>query len=238
MKRLLIAALVLSAPLASYATSYSYSTTGLESLTHGTAYTWGAVSGGSSSALDSAIHSGQKLTSGTITITGLYDWTVESLDVLYVDILNGVQAGVGSKVYDASLDSGPDTFKGSDPFVSGGVSGYASSGTVASGFTYSAVTQVGSYTDTNGPITSTTLVLTLTGAELTTLDGYLNADYTSGADLGLGLGPDCHFYDTGVSLAFTTGSAADNSLTVTMLGASLVGLADFGRRNKKNALLG
>jgi hypothetical protein len=234
MKRLLIAALALCAPLATFAGSYSYSTTGLEDLTHGTAYTWDAVTGGSASALDKAIHGGAKLSSVTITITGLYDWTAENLDVLYVDLLNGVQGGVNSSTYNGSLTDGIDKVKGSDPFINTvGGTGYAASGS-ATGFTYSSVYEAGNFTDLDGPTTTNTLVLTITGPELTTLDGYLSNDYTTGADLGLGLGPDCHFDDTGVSICFNT---PDNSLTVTMLGASLVGLAAFGRR-KKNALIG
>jgi hypothetical protein len=228
MKRFLIAALALCAPVASFATTYTYTSTlgsvASGGITHGTAYT-ASITGGTS-ALDTAIHSGAKLTSGTITISGLYDWTAESLDKLYVDLLNGVQAGTGSTVYDASLDSGIDTVVGSDPFLTG-VSGHATSGT-GSNFTYSSVTQIGSYTDLDGPATTTTLVLNLTGAELTTLDGYLNSDYTSGADLGLGLGPDCHFYDSGISISFST---PDHEMTVALLGLALLGLAAYSRRS-------
>jgi LPXTG-motif cell wall-anchored protein len=249
MKRLLIAAFALCAPLATYAGTYTYSTTGAEDLTHGTAYTWGIEGAGST--LETAYAAGQRVTSATITISSVYDWTAETKDVLYVDLLNGTKSGIGTNDYNNYLTGGVDTYVGTNPFSttatvnndSASVTGYALSNATSTGsnpvsnFSYSAATQIGAYTDTDGGATTYNLVITLTGAELTTLNSYLATDESaSGGDLGLGLGPDCHFYDSGISVAFTTG-ASDNSLTVTMLGASLVGLAAFSRR-KKNALIG
>ena len=69
----------------------------------------------------------------------------------------------------------------------------------------------GTYTTLTGT-TPHTVVITLTSANIALLDSYLSADSgtTPGSanDVGLGFGPDCHFYDSGVTLAITTGSSA------------------------------
>lgn len=91
------------------------------SLAHGTAYTWGftnASAGGGTnlSGLEAAIHTGTTdITSASITITGISDWTKESSDVLYVDLLNGLLPGAKSDTYISSPVT-DDTFYGGDPF--------------------------------------------------------------------------------------------------------------------------
>ena len=82
---------------------------------------------------------------------------------------------------------------------------------------------------------SFTLVIQLTAANLAVLDGYLTSDETGGAtagdDLGIGLGPDCHYTIDGLSFSITTSGASvpDGGLTVTLMGLALIGLAAAGR---------
>jgi hypothetical protein len=168
MKRLFTAALAVFLPFAAYATGYEYqftdttntghggdgTTSTLDSLAHGTAYTWGltnasAVTGsglaGNLTTLESALsHDSQHVTSVTLTLTGIYDWTSEPDDVLYVDVLNGLQTGARSAEYDSSPTT-QDTSYGSDPldpYNDGGKS------TNYNGYTSSPGTNSGNPSDT------------------------------------------------------------------------------------------
>ena len=121
MKRLLSTALIAAAllPLSAFAATYSFSVTntGFVSgpstgggLTHGEAGTWGisGTTGASnySTGLWADINTGNKIvTSAKVTITGIYDWTGETVvsgvgdpnDALFINILGGVGTGVSSQ---------------------------------------------------------------------------------------------------------------------------------------------
>ena len=56
----------------------------------------------------------------------------------------------------------------------------------------------------------------------------------TGNDVGLGFGPDCHFYDSGVTLSITTGSVPDNGSTLLVLGCGLLALAGFRRFGRRS----
>src|ERR1035438_6476158 len=89
-RKLFVAVTVLALPLAGRAGTYTFQDTSsiVENLTHGTAYTWGLY-GGTFNALETAVgKDGQSITSATLTLTGIYDWTIEPADVLYVNLLN------------------------------------------------------------------------------------------------------------------------------------------------------
>jgi hypothetical protein len=121
MKRILSSALFAALlPAIAFANSYSFSTTGLTSLSHGTAYTWGLSPTPSSDGkllgdLKHEVKTGAHIESATLTITGLYDWVMEPADVLYINLLNNVKGGIASYTYNSSAPS-YDTVFGSDVF--------------------------------------------------------------------------------------------------------------------------
>ena len=51
-------------------------------------------------------------------------------------------------------------------------------------------------------------------------------------DLGLGFGPDCHFYDKKITLTVTT--VPDTSATIALLAFAMLGLAGTRRFVKKS----
>lgn len=112
-----IAALI---PAAAFAGDFTFTDTGLQNLAHGTAYTWGLSptqnsTGTTLGALESAIRSGETIGTATLTITGLYDWTNEPNDVLYVNLLNNVKPGNASYTYNSNPNDHDTTF-GKDVF--------------------------------------------------------------------------------------------------------------------------
>lgn len=250
MRKVLAFAIALLAPAAMKAGSYSFNdtSTDIENLAHGSADTWG-LSGTTLTNLETAIKSGgQKITGATLTLTNIYDWTTESYDVLYVNVLNNVSSGDNVVTYNNNPQT-VDTSFGIDPFVTG-TSTYTT--TVADGLKFTGVAPgsgqtnsllVASGNPTGDPGTYTTLtgttphtvVITLTAANIALLDSYLSADSGTtpgtGNDVGLGFGPDCHFYDSGVTLSITTGSSAvpDNGSTLLVLGCGLLALVGFRR---------
>jgi hypothetical protein len=346
--RLLAAALVAIAPVAAFANSYTFTDTGLDSLAHGTAYTWGLSPTANSTStklgsLESAIKSGQIVTSATLTITGLYDWTDEPDDVLYVNILNNLKPGNASYEYDSNPSTHDTTF-GSDifdtltapvapvapekptkpikPVAPTPLGAHPTASQIAhynalhaayetalavynteltaynaalvvynadhaayelalgaynsaladynhyvhtqAALSFEGVPQTpalgslydqtdsllvsntpngpGTWTDPNhGPSGVTTLTINFSSDNVSLLDALL-ADDVSTTDLGLGFGPDCHFYDTGLSLTINTKvpgnpfghPVPDDGMTAGLLVLSLAGLAGAGRLARKS----
>jgi hypothetical protein len=340
--RLLAAALLALVPIAGFANTYTFADSGLKSLAHGTAYTWGlsptANSTGSTlGSLESAIKSGQIVTSATLTITGIYDWTNEPDDVLYVNLLNDTKTGNASYEY----NSNPSTFDtsfGSDVFdtltaptapiapdkpvkptkptapaplgshptaaqiaaynakhaiyeaaltvYNTAITAYNAAlivyntdhaayelaltayNTALANYNHYVKTQAalgfegvpqtpalgslydqsdsllvsntpngpGTWTDPDhGPSGVTTLTIDFTSDNISLLDALLAGD-SSTTDLGLGFGPDCHFYDTGVSLTIDTKvpgnpfghPVPESGTTLGMLALALAALAGVG----------
>jgi hypothetical protein len=266
------------APIASYAGTYTFQNTSssLENMAHGTAYTWGLTTtvahstGTNLAALEAAVATGhQTITSATVTISNIYDWEANNLDpadVLYVNLLNGVSTGVHDYEYNSSPATG-DTSFGTDPLETGSIPTvsnhplthyltfdpvsstpapslydqsnsllkYTGSDNVTS---YNHQTNPGTWSDPNGGhATGFNLVVTLSTANISLLDNLLVADNNTATDLGLGFGPDCHYYDSGVTFTITTGPAVvgvpDSGITLVMLGTVLLGLAGFARRSKR-----
>jgi hypothetical protein len=336
--RLLAAALVAAAPIAASANSFTLTDTGLKSLSHGTAYTWGfsptANSNGTTlGSLESVIKSGQVITSATLTITGLYDWTNEPDDVLYVNLLNNLKPGNASYEYDSNPSThdtafGTDVFdtltaptppiapekptKPTKPVAPAALGPHPTAAQVAlyntrhaayvtalaiyntdlaaytvalalyntnhaayvtalsaynlalanynhyvksqASLGFAGVPQIpapdslydqtdsllvssdpngpGTWTDPNeGPSGKTTLVIDFSSDNIGLLDSLLANDSAT-TDLGLGFGPDCHFYDTGMSLTIDTklpGNSdghpvPDGAMTFELVGLGLAGI--------------
>jgi hypothetical protein len=238
-------------------------------LAHGTAYTWGITNASTSSsvntlsALETAIKNGsQRISSVTLTLTGIYDWTVEPDDVLYVDILNKLSTGASSYAYNGS-PNGIDSSYGIDPFSpSSGETGSLSFTALTAGnynnaliapktgatYVSSAGSNPTSAAWTNptadpgtfsaaGTTSAFTITYTLSSANVTLLGQLLGSDAvggsTAGQDIGLGLGPDCHFYDSGIALTINT--VPDNGVTLSLLGLALVALAGYAKKAKRFA---
>ena len=218
-------------PIAGFAATFTFPDTGLTDLAHGAAYTWG-LTGTTYSNLQTTLHSGQLVTGATLTISHLDDWTVEPKDVLYVNILNGVSTGNHSYVYNPS-PSTFDTSYGTDFFATTSThlhynAAQANSLLVYTG-SYNTPGNPGTWSDpdTVGHSTAFDLVIDFTSANLADLSSYLAADYGTTNHLGLGFGPDCHYFDSSVTLTIDTSphKAPEGGTTLMLLGSGLFALA-------------
>jgi len=228
---LLVSVLTAVLPVAGFAATFTFTDTSLTDLAHGAAYTWG-LSGTTFTNLQNTLHSGQVVAGARLTISNLDDWTVEPKDVLYVNILNGVSSGNHSYVYN-SHPATYDTSYGTDFFATTSThlhydAAAANSLLVYTG-SYNTPGNPGTWSDPDTPGHSThfNLVIDFTSANLGLLSSYLAADYGTTKHLGLGLGPDCHYYDTCVTLTIDTCSrkVPDGGATLMFLGSGLVALA-------------
>jgi hypothetical protein len=275
MKKILTALLAAAIPIAGYAGTYTFtnSSSALENLAHGTAYTWGLSSTSTVSPsstlgqLETAVKAGHDVTSATLTISNIWDWEANSLDpadVLYVNILNNVSAsnsGVNQYTYNSNPSTsdtsfGPDIFETGtanetttnanlpftaiSPTATANLEDQANSLLVYSGShtvtsytnptTHTTSTNNGTWSDPNGGSNDDfTLTINLSSANLSLINELLDTD-NSTTDLGLGFGPDCHYYDSGITLTFST---PDQSATLLMLGGALAGLALFARFSRR-----
>jgi hypothetical protein len=111
MKKFLSSALVAALlPLSALAGVYNFNVTGatadssrLLSLTHGYATTWGLNSGLYTSLFNDINTGGLIVTSATLTLTNIKDWTGESVDpadALYINILANLDTGLKTKRFD------------------------------------------------------------------------------------------------------------------------------------------
>ncbi len=233
------AALLGALPLTGLANAFTFSTSSLGSLAHGTAYTW-ALGGTTFTNLQTALHSGQVVSAATLTITNLDDWRVEPKDVLYVNILNGLYSGIRSYTYNGS-PSTYDTVYGSDYFNS--ASSHLHYGAATPGSllvytgTYNTSGNPGTWSDPDTPSDpSFDLVINFTPDNLAVLSGFLAADYGTTTRLGLGFDPNCHYYDSCVKLQIWTEDrkVPDGGATIGLLGAGLLALLAGKRLTGKN----
>jgi hypothetical protein len=122
MKKLLLASL-LASPLAAFATPFSFTTGSPDSFPHGYAYTWG-LSGTSYDNLRSELRTQNKvITSATLTINNIWDWTGETTDpadALFINILTGLSTGLKSDQFDFNPNAPSSSFSlAKNPFVPG-----------------------------------------------------------------------------------------------------------------------
>jgi len=184
-------------------------------LDHHYAYTWG-IDGSSADALrTSVVSGGQQITSATLTIWNIWDWTVEPNDILNINLLDDTTKGVTSILdnpYDVELvDNAANDYFGSTGFLT-------------------------SWEDLKGgqqPNPKFNLVYNFTGVNISLLTSYLLDSTNAGqAAFGLGLDPDCHYYNDGIQLVVNTApkNVPENGLTLSLLGLGLVSLAGLRRR--------
>lgn len=124
MKRLALVSLLLGGPLAAFAATYSFSTTSINDLAHGQAATWnlGSPTPGASGDYDNLLGefngTTKKVISAKLTLFDPRDWKDEPKDVLYVNILKGLDKA-SPYVDKATYNSSPvqtDTVYGPNAF--------------------------------------------------------------------------------------------------------------------------
>lgn len=184
---------------------YSYTTTGLNSMDHGSAYSWGLDTP------DFAI--GEEITRATLFFENIKNWQIE-LNRLYVSVLDFDEDNDGINDYDVNVGvrGRTDSFAGfSNYFLD--IEPW-----------YNAVESF-QLVDLNDTPTNITMDITTGLSELVT--------FASSGVFGLGFDPDCHFYATGVTLFLHT-EIPDNSVpepaTLMLFGA---GLLCFASRMRK-----
>jgi len=211
MKKLATFLTAVTATVASFGGSYSFvpNPADLYDLDHSKAYSWG-ISGTQEAALANDVNHGLQITSATLTIKNIYDWTREANDHLYIDLLDATLKGV-------------TTFTDYNPLASD----------FFNPLNLNAIPRLADWSDpAGGSATGFNLVVNLDTAQIAVLTKYLTNSTLSGtADFGLGFDPDCHYFNDGVSFVVQTGraSVADGGTTLILLGLGLSGLVFFRR---------
>jgi hypothetical protein len=235
MKRLVLSALFATAPLVAFAGSYSFSTTGVNSLSHGQAGVWGLYSGNSSSTTTSYKNlltelgaQNKVITAATLKLYDPSDWKSEPKDVLYVNILKGLDlaSGVDLHTYNntpaqTDVAYGPNAFDDSSGWRNnnahtGLMFDDAQPGSLLKSTNADMPADLpGTWTDTAGPYGpnkgNSDVTITFTAANLALLEQYLRADITENLNgnswsVGLGFAAECHYYFDCVQLDITVGN--------------------------------
>jgi hypothetical protein len=199
--KLRLAALALVAPIAAHAGSFVYTPTPsptLNNLDHHCAYTW---------RIDNINLGGATITGATLTFNHIANWD-NNANMLFIHLLDTAKySGVRSFI-DASGAPVPDN-QIADNFAAPRVS---SNPLVASG---TANTFLTSHSFTMTPVTFT---YTFTAAQLAALQTYI----THGKNIAFGFDPDCHYFNNGVTFAFTVPETG-NTLILLSLFALIIG---------------
>lgn len=230
MKRLsLVSTLAVLLPLSAIASTYNFSSTAtaLTDLPHGSAVTWG-LNGTNYTNLFNDINTGGKVvTSATLTISDIYDWTGETTDpadALFVNILTGLDAGIRTKAFSSGTAPSSSFSLAVNPFVDGNSYNTILQSPTALKFVDAQSGSLLKYTGETAPGTpayvtwsdphggtgtpDTNLVIQFTADNLALLNTLLDADSSASApNVGLGFAAECHYYMDGVSLSITTGTA-------------------------------
>lgn len=201
-------------------------------LDHYKYYFWG---------LKYTVPAGEQITAAKLTFYNLDDWTTEKPDPgsdrLYIDLFNSAtDSGVGAKfgsawnTYLTQFNNTGDAVavKGDNQTKTdalGGLGGYrlgtgngnskfqffGTAGTAGAGYWY----------DDDDPSGPRNLEIDIPSA----LFGWM-----SDGNFGVGLDPDCHYYNTKIELVITTCRVPDGGATAMLLGMVLMGMSALRRR--------
>ncbi|MDB6126320.1 MAG: putative exosortase interaction protein [Verrucomicrobia bacterium] len=221
MKKIFALGLCATFAVAAHATSFTFTPnpSDLSDLDHTHSYAWGM----SNATLKAQLKTGgYKITGVTIKITDLYNWDKnDTNNMLFINLIDNPVLGLSTPVDDAA-DQGVNQ---------GIVSNYFGGNVPGNNGNYYSRTStlLTTYHDADGPTTHDTYSFDLSIVQMTLLGNYITAATATGdGDFGIGFDPDCHYYNTGISVTITT-SVPDGSMTLMLLGLALSAMA-FARR--------
>ncbi len=179
----------------------------LNNLDHNQFYTWG---------LNWSVPAGETITGATLTFSQIWDWQVET-DTLFLHLLDTAPLGVSSW----TDNQGGGDFFTSTYFNSLGIK----------------QTKIGQWSDPNGGTSSKAqnVSFVFDASQLAALQGYINSAGVNGwANFAIGLDPDCHYYNSGVSFIINTSrqttAVPEGGSALILLAIGFVGVVAVRRR--------
>ena len=199
-------------------------TTGLSNMSKTNIYAWG-FSG-------ITIPTGQVILSATIAFSGIYNWDTAQnrLDIDLLDTPNSATSGgsvstavVNSVSTDVPVSQWNDDFLHKNTVTTNGLGDYRYALTANGSSAYGMVAVGANNNTTDNPdhaamnlgavgtvdqthsfnTTAKNYIYTLSATDLTALTNYI----TNGGNFAFGFNPDCHYYDSGVTMQITFAAA-------------------------------